>query len=50
MTQTHFMGFFNTKAIIYLTVVLDGTAEEAIIWWNFVGTDYSYVGKGKFLV
>lgn len=50
MTQTYFMGFFNTKAIIYLTVVLDGTAEEAIIWWNFVGTDYSYVGKGKFLV
>jgi len=46
------MVFFNTKTNMYLTVLLNGIAEEATIWWNIVGTVYSYlcVGKRKFLV
>lgn len=43
------MGSYH-YIIISLTVVLDGIAEEAKIWWKFVGTLYSYAGKEKFLI
>lgn len=42
MAQTHFM-FLLTPRLTYLTVGLDGTAEEDTIWWNFVGPVYSYL-------
>lgn len=51
MTQIHFI-ILLIPTLMYLTIFLDGSAEEATIWWKFLETIYNclYVRKGKFLV